>query len=172
MLANARGESRAAWLTAGVLGIFVVLLGAGLGVLLVVRNHHPNPGLTSREQAAVDAASREMVYLQSFRLAQFDTDFARAQNGVTGDLAKAFAAKKSALKTGLTNSKLDTTASVAQSAFERVQGNTALVLMTMNNYRVDAKGKKTLFSSGRFEVTVNDVGGRWLASNLTSVGLI
>jgi hypothetical protein len=171
-LADARGESRAAWLTAGVLGIFVVVLGAFLGVLLVVRNHHPNPGLTGREQAAVDAAGREMVNLQTFRLAQFDTDFARAQDGVTGDLAKAFAGKKSALKTGLQNSKLDTTASVTQSAFERIQGNTALVLMTMNNYRVDAKGKKTLFSSGRFEVTVTDVGGRWLASNLTSVGLM
>ena len=59
-----------------------------------------------------------------------------------------------------------------QAAFERMQDGTALVLMTMNNYRVDAKGKKTLFNSGRFEVTVNDVGGRWLASNLTSVGLM
>jgi Mce-associated membrane protein len=172
MLADARDESRAAWLTAGVLGIFVVLLGALLGFLLVVRNHHPNPGLASREQAAVDAASREMVNLTSFRLAQFDTDFARAQDGVTGDLAKTFAGKKSALKTGLKNSKLDTTASVTQAAFERVQGNTALVLMTMNNYRVDAKGKKTLFSSQRLEVTVSYVGGRWLASNLTSVGLM
>jgi Mce-associated membrane protein len=172
MLADARGESRAAWLTAGVLGVFVVLLGAGLGVLLVVRGHHSNPGLTTREQAAVDAASREMINLQSFRLAQFESDFARAQDGVTGDLAKAFASKKASLLNGLKNSKQDTSAAVTQAAFERIDGNAAQVLMTMNNYRIDAKGKKTLFTAGRFEVTVNNVGGRWLTSNLTAVGLM
>lgn len=175
MLADARGESRAArpaLLTAGVLGIFAVVLVAGLIVLLVVRGHHASPGLTSREQAAMDAASREMVALQTFRLAHFDSDFARARDGLTGELAKAFSGKKSALKAGLQKSKLDTSAAVTQAAFEHFQGDSALVLMTVNNYRIDAKGKKTLFTSGRFEVTVNEVEGRWLASNLTSVGLM
>ena len=171
-MADARTEGRAAWLTAAVLGVFVVLLGAGLVVLLVVRNHHANPDLTGREQAAVDAASREMINLQTFRLAHFDADFTRAGSGLTGDLLKALNGKKTSLQDSLQKSKLDTTASVTQAAFEERKGSDALVLMTMNNYRVDAKGKKTLFASGRFEVTVSDVKGAWLASNLTSVGLM
>ena len=171
-VADARSEGRVAWLTAGVLGVFVLLLGAALGVLLVVRNHHANPGLDGREQAAVDAASREMIDLQSFRLAQFDADFTRASSGLTGDLQKALVSKKASLQDSLKKSKLDTTASVSQTAFEQGEGGSAVVLMTMNNYRVDANGKKTLFSSGRFEVTVNNVKGKWLASNLTSVGLM
>jgi hypothetical protein len=171
-VADARTESRAAWLTAAVLGVFVVLLGAGLVVLLIVHDHHANPGLTAREQAAVDAASREMVNLQSFRLANFDADFARASGGLTGDLLKALDGKKTSLLDSLKKSKQDTSCSVTQAAFQQSTGNDALVLMTMNNYRVDATGKKTLFTSGRFKVTVSNVKGAWLASNLTSVGLM
>jgi len=171
-VSDAQSETRVAWFTAGVLGVFVLVLGAALGVLLVVRNHHADAGLTAREQAAVDAASREMINLQSFRLAHFDADFARASSGLTGDIANAFTSKKAALLDGLSKSKQDTAASVTQAGFEQGKGGTtALVLMTMNQYRVDAKGKKSLFGSGRFEVTVSNVGGKWLASNVTSVGL-
>lgn len=171
-MTDTRSEGRAAWITAAVLGVFALVLAAGLGVLLVVRNHHANPALNGREQAAVDAASREMINLQSFRLAHFDADFARATSGLTGDLLTALNGKKAALKNGLATSKQDTAATVTQAGYEQAKGSSALVLLTMNNYRVDAKGKKTLFGSGRFEVTVNDVNGTWLASNLTSVGLI
>lgn len=171
-MADTRTRGRSARLTTGVLGVVALVLAAALGLLLVVRDHHPSPGLSAREQAAVDAASREMINLQSFRLAHFDADFVRAQNGLTGSLLKAFTPKKGPLRQGLVTSKQDTAASVTQAAFEQSKGNDAVVLMTMNNYRVDAKGKQTLFNSGRFEVTVTNVGGRWLASNLTSVGLM
>jgi hypothetical protein len=170
-MTDTRSESRLAWLTAGVLGIFVVVLAAGLIVLLVVRSQHANPALNDREQAAVDSASREMINLQSFRLSHFDADFSRASGGLTGGLLSALNGKKTSLKDGLVKSKQDTTATVTQAAFKQQSGQDAVVLMTMNNYRVDAKGKKTLFNSGRFEVTVTDVKGQWLASNLTSVGV-
>jgi hypothetical protein len=171
-MTDRRTQSRRAWLTTGVLGLFVLVLAAGLVVLLVVRNHHAHPGLDSREQSAVDAASREMINLQTFRLAHFDADFDRASDGLTGDLLKTLNAKKASLRAGLKNSKQDTVAAVTQAGFKEGKGGNAVVLMTMNNYRVDAKGKKTLFSSGRFEVSVSEVGGRWLASDLTSVGLL
>jgi hypothetical protein len=171
-VADTRTENRLAWLTAGGLGLVALLLAAVLGVLLAVRDDRPSAGLSAREQAAVDAASREMINLQTFRVAHFDADFARARIGLTGDLLKAFDPKKAALREGLVQSKQDTSASVSQAAFEQSKGNTAVVLMTMDNYRVDGKGKRTLFNSGRFEVTVTNVGGTWLASNITSVGLM
>jgi hypothetical protein len=170
-MTDTRSESRAAWLTAGVLGIFVVVLAAGLVVLLVVRTHHSDPALTGREQAAVDAASREMINLQSFRLAHFDSDFSRASSGLTGGMLSALQGKKDSLKDGLAKSKQDTSASVTQAGFKEQSGKNAVVLMTMNNYRVDAKGKKTLFNSQRLQVTVSDVKGKWLASDLTSLGV-
>lgn len=171
-MSDTRITNRLAWFTAGGLALVAVLLAGGLGVLLAVRDHRPNAGLSPREQAAVEAASREMINLQTFRLAHFDADFVRARSGLTGDLLKAFTPKKAALREGLVKSRQDTSASVTQAAFEQGKANNAVVLMTMNNYRVDAKGKRELFNSGRFEVTVTDVGGTWLASNLTSVGLM
>jgi len=149
-MTDTRSESRPAWLTAGVLGIFVVALAAGLVALLVVRNHHANPGLNGSEQAAVDAASRETVNLQSFRLAHFDSDFARATAGLTGGLLSTFKGKQASLKSGLQKSKQDTTATASQVGFKQQSGKDAIALITINNYRVDAKGKKTLFGSGRF----------------------
>lgn len=171
-MAEIRTHGPSARLAAAGLGVVALVLAAVLGLLLVVRDHRPNPGLSAQEQAAVDAASREMINLQSFRLAHFDADFSRASGGLTGDLLKAFTPKKAALRQGLATSKQDTAASVTQAAFEQSKGNEAVVLMTMNNYRVNSKGKQTLFNSGRFEVTVTKVGSRWLASNLTSVGLM
>ena len=164
-------QSRLPWRLAVVLGIVVVLLGAGLAVLLVKRGHHPNPGLTATEQAAVDAATREMISVQSFRLAHFDADFQRAQSGLTGGLLKELTAKKTSLQSSLAKSKLDTVATVSQAAFQAAKGSTASVLLTMNNYRVDAKGKRTLFGSPRFDVLVTRVGGRWLVSDFKSVGI-
>jgi Mce-associated membrane protein len=156
----------------GVLGVVGVLLAAAL-VWLLVRGHpNANAGLRASEQAALDAASREMVDVQSFRLAHFDADFARATNGLTGDVRKALTAKKQSLESGLKTSKHDTSATVTQAAFEETKNDNIVVLMTMNNYRVDAKGAKTLFGSGRFEVTVSRVNGTWLVSDFTSVGLI
>ena len=165
-------QSRLPLRLAVVLGIVAVVLCAGLAVLLVERGHHPSPGLNGKEQAAVDAATREMIALQSFRVAHFDADFQRAQSGLTGGLLKELTGKKTSLQTSLAKSKLDTLATVTQAALQQANGASASVLLTMNNYRVDAKGKQTLFGTGRFAVTVTDVGGKWLASDLTSVGLI
>lgn len=169
---QAGNRGRASWWTAAALGAVAVLLAAGLGWLLVLRGEHAGPGLTAREQAAVDAASRDLINLQTFRRTHFDADFARAAGGLTGQLRTDFAAKQRALRESLDASKQDTAAEVTQAAFEQSKGSTALVLVAMNNYRVDARGRRTLFASGRFEVTMQLVNGTWLAGNLTSVGLI
>lgn len=169
---HAPNRSRAARRTATALGAVAVLLAAGLGWLFVLRGEHADPGLTGREQAAVDAASRAMINLQTFRRAHFDADYTRAAGGLTGQLRREFTSKKSALQRSLDTSRQDTAADVTQAAFEQSKGDAALVLLTMNNYRVDAGGRRTLFGSGRFEVTMQLVHGRWMASNLTSVGLI
>ncbi len=171
-MADGQRQSQVPWRVAGGLGIVAALLCAWLVVLIVGRGHGANPGLDVDEQAAVDAASREMINVQSFRLADFNADFQRAQSGLTGNLQKELTSKKDSLEASLHKSKLDTAATVTQAALKQAKDGQVLVLLTMNNYRVDATGKRTLFGTGRFEVTVSNVGGKWLASDLTSVGLI
>jgi hypothetical protein len=160
------------WRVVGVFAVVAALLAGTLGWLLVQRAHHVTAGLSGREQAAVDAATREMVNVQSYRLAHFDADFARARSGLTGGLLKELTGKKASLQTSLRRSKLDTSATVTQAALKEDHGANAIVVLSMKNYRVDKSGKRTPFSTGRFEVTVSEVGGKWLASDLTSVGLM
>lgn len=171
-MVDALKQSRVPWRVAVGLGAIAIVLAAALGWLLVRHDDQPSFGLSASEQAAVDAATREMIDVQSFRLADFDADFARATSGLTGGLLKELTSKKASLLDGLKKSKLDTTAAVTEAAFEESKGSDAVVLLTMNNYRVDKTGKKTLFGSGRFEVTVSKVNNAWLASDLTSIGLL
>src|SRR6266568_2498209 len=126
-MADGQRHSGLPWRVVGALTLVAVVLAGLLGWLLVQRGHHTTAGLTGREQAAVDAAAREIVNAQTFRLAHFDADFARAK---------------------------------------------AVVLLTMKNYRTDKSGQRTPFATGSFKITMSEVGGKWLASDLTSVGLM
>jgi hypothetical protein len=160
------------WRVAGALVVVAAVLAGLLGWLLVRRGDHVTAGLDAREQAAVDAASREMVNTQSFRLAHFDADFARALGGLTGEPLQDLTAKKAALRRALQRSTFDTVATVTQAAFEQARGANQVVLVRIKNYRVDKSGKRTEFETGRFEVTVTEVDGKWLMSDFTSVGLM
>ncbi len=171
-MADGQRHSGLPWRVVGALTLVAVVLAGLLGWLLVQRGHHTTAGLTGREQAAVDAAAREMVNVQSFRLAQFDADFARAIGGLTGGPLEELTAKKAALRSGLQKTKLDTSATATQAALKEADGAKAVVLLTTKSYRVDKAGKRAPFATGRFEVTMSEVGGKWLVSDLTSVGLM
>src|SRR6266568_3545678 len=171
-MADGQRHSRLPWRAVGALTVVAAVLAGLLGSLIVRRGHHVTAGLDAREQAAVDAAAREIVDAQSFRLAHFDADFARATAGLTGDMLKELTAKKAALRTSLQQSKHDTSATVTQAALSEVNGAKAVVLLTMKNYRTDKSGQRTPFATGSFKITMSEVGGKWLASDLTSVGLM
>lgn len=171
-MADEQRRSGLPWRVVGALAVVAAVLAATLGWLLVHRGEHVTAGLSTREQAAVDAAARELIDTQSFRLAHFDADFARATAGLTGDMLKELTAKKASLQTSLRRSKFDTAATVTQAALKEDHGASAIVLLAMRNYRVDKSGKRTPFATGSFEITMSEVGGKWLASDLTSVGLM
>lgn len=171
-MADRQRHSAVPWWVVGALVVVAALLAAVLGWLLVQRGDHVTAGLNGREQAAVDAASRELVNVQTFRLDHFDADFARATAGLTGEPLRDFTAKKAALHTALQRSAFDTVATVTQAAWQESRSANEVVLLSMKNYRVDKTGKRTPFQTGRFKVTVTEVDGKWLLSDFTSVGLM
>ena len=47
-----------------------------------------------------------------------------------------------------------------------------LILVSADGYKLPDGGQRTLTSTARFELTMTKVKGKWLASDLQSVGLI
>ena len=170
-------SDRTPWLAAAVLGLIAVVLAV---VLLVVirpdRNRHASGkqdlGLSSSEQQAVDAGAKQIVNILSYSRKTFDADYARTLAGTTGALRADLAKQKATLKSQMVKGKFDLQGTVTSSAFEQVSDNTSLVLVSAQGYKLPTGGQRTLASTARFEVTMKSVGGKWLASDLTSVGLI
>lgn len=167
----------APWVTAAVLGVVAIAMAAVL--LFVVRpDRHRHKvdakvvGLTAVEQQAVDAAGKQVLNLLTYSRKNFDADYARTVAGSTGALQSDLGKQKATLLSKMTKGKFDLQGSVTAAAFEESSGTNWLILVSAQGYEVPDKGTRTLRSTARFEITMTDTGGNWLASNLQSVGLV
>lgn len=163
-----RGRGR--WLAAAV--VVSLLFAAAMVVLWQVRRPADIPGITPTQQAAVDAASQEAVNLQTFRRASFDQDFANALAGLTSDFGKSqLLPKKDALQQQLTAGKRDATAKALSAGLVSSTPTSAVVLVVTNTTQTGDDGTSTPFVFSRLQLTLQLVGGKWLVSDLKSVGL-
>jgi Mce-associated membrane protein len=176
MTGTRRPGARTPWLVAAVLAAIAVVLAV---VLLVVirpdrrdQSGGGNVGLTRSEQQALDAGAKQVVNILTYSRRTFDADYARTLAGTTGGLRTDLAKQKAALESQLTKGKFDLQGTVTSSAFEEVSGKNTLILISAQGYKLPAGGQRTLASTARFEVTMTSVDGKWLASDLSSVGLI
>jgi len=174
---------RAPWITAAVAG--VVLAGLIVTYLAFLRgdihdadraraaNRHLVAGdLNAEESRAVDAAATEMLNLVSFRRAQFEADWQRALDGVTGAVRSDVQSKKQLTLNAMTKGKFDLDGRVTHKALEGPVGSGQkrgyTVLVTIEGYRSTAPDVPL---QQNFEVTVVHQGTRWLAANVSNIGL-
>jgi hypothetical protein len=158
-----------AWLSAAVAALLVVAV--VLGVLRLTRRADGAAGLSSAEQAAVNAARQETINLQTYRRASFDADFAAALAGLTPAKATQWQANKATLKTKLTQLKQDAGATVSGAGLVSFDGKAAVVVVASDTLRVDAAGKTTTAAQNRSLVSMKLIGGRWLMDDLQSVSV-
>ena len=166
-------SSTAPWIVAGVLVLVVAFLVFGL-----VNDHNRNSGadagyqLSSDVHAAVVAADTEATNLLTYSRKTFQADMQRALDGATGGVRSDLKSKESQLLTALNKTKLDARGDVLTSAYAGTDGKKILVLVTLDDYRVDATGKAASSKTiQRFELSMVNQKGHWLAANLTSVGI-
>jgi hypothetical protein len=175
MVDSTTARSRTAPLvTAVVLGaIAVALFVVLLAVIRPDRTHHTTArGLTGTEQQAVDAAKQIVTNTLTYSRASFDKDYARTLAGATGSLASDLGKLKSQVLSQMNAGKFDLQGQVTAAAFEQSDGTNYLVLVSAQGFKLPDGGQRTLQSAPRFELTMVRTGGRWLANNLTYVGLI
>jgi hypothetical protein len=129
-------------------------------------------GLTATETAAMNAAGTEMVNLVSFSRAHFEADFQRALSGAVGSLRSDVQAKRSDTLKAITQNKFDLYGRLTHKALEApVSSGTRkgyIVMVTINGYRSTAPDAPV---QQNLEVTVLNVGGKWLASAVTNIGI-
>jgi hypothetical protein len=170
----ARGN--APWVTAGVLVLLVALLAVILVHAISVRDDNDrNAGAryapTGDQQQAVQTGATEAANLLTFSRKTFAADFARALGGATGSLKKDLTARKATTLSAMTKGKFDLTAKVVESAFENEQSGKVQLLVTVNGANVNDSGQTSAAAPQRLELTMVRSGTKWLASNLTSVGI-
>ncbi|MGH8961192.1 MAG: hypothetical protein ACRDWT_08285 [Jatrophihabitantaceae bacterium] len=168
--------ARPPWIVAAVLAVLAVVLAALLfAVVYPARHRHKDSAaaqFSSSEQAALSAATTQTINMLTYARKSFDTDFARALAGATGQLRSDLQKDKASTLTQLTTNKFDIKAQVTDTALE--SGDAAkgyLVLLVANGYRIDANGKQSAAIPKRIELTMVRVGGKWLASDLQGIDL-
>ena len=153
--------------------VVVVLVAAAVVIAgLRLRSGHAGAAqLSGSENAAVSAAKQETINIQTYRLKSFDADFQAALNGLTSAKRVQWQATESQLKASLTSQKIDSTATVSGAGLVSLSKDTALVAVSSDTQRVDAKGKATTTAQNRFQVTMKLVGGKWLMDDFESVSV-
>jgi Mce-associated membrane protein len=178
MTDTAVASDRRPWIVAAVLGAIAVALVVVLLAAILPQRHHDrsrpvvNGAITATEQRAMDAASQEVANLLTYARKTFDADYARTLAGATGPLASDLTKNKATLLSQMKTGKFDLQGTVTGTAFEQQSGATALILVSAQGYKLPDGAQKTLSSTARFELTMNEVNGKWLASDLQSVGLV
>jgi hypothetical protein len=128
--------------------------------------------LTATEKAAMTAAGTEMINLVTFSRAHFETDFQRALDGATGSLQTDVEKLKTKTLTEMTQGKFDLfgrlTHKALESQVESGKQKGYVVLVTINGYRSTAPDSPI---QQNLAVTVVNVNGKWLANDVTNIGI-
>lgn len=168
-----RRSSGAPWITAGVAAVVLAaLLVVFYAVLLPDRANNVVGDLTSTEKAAVTAATTESVNLLSYRRSAFEADYQRALAGTTGALKSDVTGRKAVTLKTLTAGKFDLTARATHSGLvgpsSSNKTNGYVVLVTVNGYK---STEPVVPNVQNLKVTVVQVKGKWLANDVTLVGV-
>jgi hypothetical protein len=171
------------WLPWVVAGVLALVCGAIIAVLPYVRGVSNRADAASGaarhdvvlpvdDQAAVQAAATEAANVLTYSRKNFDADWNRSLAGATGKLRSDHAADKATTQERLTTQKIDLVATVEHSAFEGTDdsGN-ILVLVTVNGVAVNDQGERSAQTPHRLELTMVKSGDKWLASDLTMIGI-
>jgi hypothetical protein len=181
-MAEPRRTSQAPWITAAVAGVVLIALMLVYFVALrpderkADREHAQalqNSGqLTAEELTAMNAAGTEMVNLVTFSRAHFDSDFQRALDGATGALRSDVQKQRDNTLNAMTQGKFDLYGRLTHKALsDTVDANGThgyVVLVTLNGYRTTAPDQPI---QQDMAVTVINVKGKWLASQVQNIGV-
>jgi Mce-associated membrane protein len=163
--------------TALLIATAVVLLALVIAaVLLGLRDHRrreatSSPAGTSAEQAVLSAARSEAVALTTLRYTSAAADLDRILAGATGPLRTQFEKEKAQLPATLARTKSVSHGNVLSSGLISLDGARAQALAAVDA-RVSGTdtGRAGVIKHYRMVITLQQVGSKWLASDVAFAG--
>lgn len=154
--------------------MLLVLVAAA--VVLGIRDHRHREGgtaaqATGAEQAVLSAARGEAVALTTIGYKTASADLNRVLAGATGPLRAQFEKQKGQLPATLAQTKSDSRGTVLTSGLASLDGTQAQVLVALDaNVTGTDTGPTGVIKHYRMVITLQQVGGRWLASDVAFAG--
>lgn len=151
-----------------VLAVFVVVLAVGAGLLWWQDQRHD--AVEQAREEATAAAAGHLVAALSYDYRSFDSDVERARLGLTGTFLDDFSRlMNSVVAPAARDQQIVTAATVVRSAIVSAEPERVVVLAFVNQTTTSARATGSEVSGSRVRLTLVEVDGRWLTSDLTPV---
>lgn len=161
------------WLRGRRLVVVVLALAiaaAGIGTGLLYRQHLALSEVDSARRAALDAAKQKAVEVLSYDYRNWDKDLAAAKADLTGQFKQDFGTLAAQLVGPTAKAKsVVTEASVSAASVIRADADQVVVLLFINQQTGSSERKRGQVNASRVRVTLDNVDGAWLISNMEPV---
>lgn len=147
----------------------VLLLGACVGLVLLIRSSNHTKDLRQARVDAVVAARQLIINLDGVSASTADRDFARINDTTTGEFKKQFVTIEATLKSLLESRKTVSNALVLSTAVVSSSTTKASVLVAEDRTVSDNTTAKPAVRAQRWSVNLVKQNGVWLVSGLASV---
>lgn len=126
------------------------------------------PGTRALFDAAV-AGAQEVVNLLSYSRSNYQTDFGRALDGLTGPLLAQWQTQKTSILAQLTTAKADYLGEIRCIGIEIVSDDSVIMLVAASSYSVNDAGVRSVLSLPNLEIGVTRINGTWLVNQFQSI---
>ena len=151
-------------LSAAVCGLLFTLLVAGLGYL--GWREYQRHQLDAAAAAGLQAANDYAVVLTTLDAKNIDDNYRRSLDGATGEFKDAYSQGANQLRQVLIDNKASGTGVVVSSAVKSVSPDKVEVLLFVDQSITNAQNPSPRIDRNRIDMTMEKVGGRWLASKV------
>lgn len=133
-------------------------------------HHHQNDAVSQARSEVVGAASTQAIAMLSYQHDTVDAQLAAAADGLTGDFKDKYTSLiQQTVAPAAKEKSIDTTVSVVGSSIVDATGDSATVMLFLNQVTTTVDTPDPSTSGSRVKIDLDKVDGRWLVSDLAPI---
>lgn len=155
--------------TALLLGCFALVIAASVTGAVYFDRHTDAVSDTDRNTEIVETAQQVVKNMVTLRHDTADADVRRIEDSTTGDFQKQFTDATGSFATVLTQGEVDSTGEATDAALVSADDNKATVIAAVTSTVKNTEAPEGQQRVYRMKLTMENIKGRWLASNVEFV---